>query len=104
MNTYKNSPIKLSDSQLKLLVKVFSLGAEKCTAALDSEFCSPEMIKDGTYLGTISLFSDAAWADGKDHEFYFQFGIEGPPLYYGPFTDTILRLKQEASQKENFIK
>ena len=102
VSSYEKLPTALSDSQRNKLVKAFSLGLEKCSS--DSEFCTPEMIKNGMYLSGISLLSDVKWADGKDHEFYFEFAVEGPPLYYGPFTDNILRLKQEASQKENFMK
>lgn len=104
MNAYEKSPIKLSSSQVNQLVQVFSLGAEKCTLALDSEFCDPEMIKIGSYLGMISLFSDAGWEDGKDHEFYFALSGEGGRIYFGPFKDNIWRLKEEASQKENFLR
>lgn len=104
MNNYKKSPIKLSNIQIKQLVKVFSLGFDKCTSTLDSEICSPEMIKDGNYLVTVSLFSDSGWENSKDSKFYFEYGSEGGPIYFGPFNDNVLRLKQEASQKENIMK
>lgn len=105
INTYEKSPITLADNQLNQLVKVFSLGREKCSPESDEmDYCTPEVFKNNPYISGVSLLSDAEWSDGKDHEFYFEFGIEGPPLHYGPFRDDVLRLKQEASQKENYIK
>lgn len=93
LDTYKKFPINRTYSQVKQLIRVFALCNDKYTPPVTSEMCDR----------TTVLLSDVGWDDGKDHEFYFEFDEAGVE-YFGPFTDNVLRLKQEASQKENFIK
>lgn len=92
MNTYKKFPIDRTYSQVKQYVRVFALCADKYTPPVTSEICDR----------TTTLLSDAGWGDGKDHEFYFELDSSGA-TYFGPFKDNTLRLKEEASQKENFV-
>jgi hypothetical protein len=89
LNTYENSPIQL---QANNLINAFSLCIDQYAPPITSEMCDR----------TLSLFSDAGWDDGENHEFYFELDESGA-TYFGPFKDNTLRLKEEASQKQNFV-
>lgn len=62
----------------------------------DSEMFTCDPVTRTIRTGIFALYSDASWADGRNHTFYLGYGSEGGEIYFGPFTDNVLRLSQEA--------
>ncbi len=98
----KDQLFLLDNKEEQNLEKVFRLGMEKCSP--DGEEMSWCAKGTEDYISGITFLSDKNWANGKDHEFYIEFGMEGPPLYHGPFYDNVLKLSQEAKLREDFMK